>query len=465
MKLRPSVRRTLATAGALAVVVALAVAVVVALNSSHGRPAGATGAVLPRGDANGPGRAALPVDDVEEVSRLIDAVQKHLANLRLRIQDRPSAPQVRPIADGGSTNGQVALADFPGSPQHDDMDETIFLSVAAFRDIECAPTIENLYAQAKFPHRIFAGIVDQRESTDGYCIPSSFFACQRAVWDNAASHPNETRTTFCPIDNLRFRRTTPLEARGPTFGRFVAQLMYQGEKYFMMIDSHNRFVHHWDSRLVRMYLQLPTKGVISHYPSGYEPGFVMESNRDIMFMCYAHFYDGVGILRNGAKNVRNRQKRPVLQPFTAAGFLFGLADFVFDVPFDPYLDYLFDGEEILYTVRLWTHGWDSYLPSHDIMYHFYGRPKAPKVWGTNNQWVAIQQVSQRRVLYLLRMTKPNTTVPLVDPATEPDSNQRIFKELDKYGLGTERRLEDFWPFAHVDPIKRQSDRGFCDRAT
>eukprot|EP00331_Platyophrya_macrostoma_P021095 CAMPEP_0176468798 /NCGR_PEP_ID=MMETSP0127-20121128/39359_1 /TAXON_ID=938130 /ORGANISM="Platyophrya macrostoma, Strain WH" /LENGTH=72 /DNA_ID=CAMNT_0017862539 /DNA_START=1 /DNA_END=215 /DNA_ORIENTATION=- len=72
-----------------------------------------------------------------------------------------------------------------------------------------------------------------------------------------------------------------------------------------------------------MYHQLPTKGIISHYPSAYEPGMVMESNHEIMFMCYAHYYDGGGILRNGAKNVRNKQRRPVLQPFTAAGFLFG----------------------------------------------------------------------------------------------------------------------------------------------
>lgn len=27
-----------------------------------------------------------------------------------------------------------------------------------------------------------------------------------------------------------------------------------------------------------------------------------------------------------------------------------------EVPFDPLLPYLFDGEEILYSVRLWTHG-------------------------------------------------------------------------------------------------------------
>ncbi len=28
-----------------------------------------------------------------------------------------------------------------------------------------------------------------------------------------------------------------------------------------------------------------------------------------------------------------------------------------EVPFDPELPYLFMGEELLYSARLWTHGW------------------------------------------------------------------------------------------------------------
>ncbi|CUE71807.1 glycosyltransferase (GlcNAc), putative [Bodo saltans] len=423
----------------------------------------------------------------DDVLPLIAEVREHLQSVRNRMQDRPGAPQVHTPLSPNSAQHLMMNQHLPigghnnGGEEVEDAHSTIFVSIAAFRDVECGPSLEDMFRKAKYPHRIFAGIVDQREPGEfNLCIPQSFRDCQNqplnSSWAAAASSSdhnnnkdktsaetwNSTKSTFCPMDNVRTRHTLPNEARGPTFGRFVAQLMYQGEQYYMMIDSHMRFVERWDVRLLSMYAKMPTRGVISHYPSGFEPGFVLESNHDIMFMCYAHFYDGVGILRNGAKNVRNRQKRPVLQPFTAAGFLFGHSDYIFDVPFDPWLDYLFDGEEILYTVRLWTSGWDSYLPSHDIMYHFYGRPKAPKVWGTTNQWVAIQRVSQRRVLHMLKMTKPNSTIPVVDPSTETET--RIFNELETYGLGSVRRLEDFWPFAHVDPIKRTSDRGFCDRA-
>jgi Glycosyltransferase (GlcNAc) len=47
----------------------------------------------------------------------------------------------------------------------------------------------------------------------------------------------------------------------------------------------------------------------------------------------------------------------VLQtPFAAAGFMFYAGHMLLEVPFDPHLPYLFDGEEILYSARLWTHG-------------------------------------------------------------------------------------------------------------
>jgi Glycosyltransferase (GlcNAc) len=47
---------------------------------------------------------------------------------------------------------------------------------------------------------------------------------------------------------------------------------------------------------------------------------------------------------------------PLQTPFAAAGFLFYAGHILREVPFDPHLPYLFDGEEILYSARLWTHG-------------------------------------------------------------------------------------------------------------
>ena len=41
----------------------------------------------------------------------------------------------------------------------------------------------------------------------------------------------------------------------------------------------------------------------------------------------------------------------------------------------------------------------------------------------------------------------------------------VLKDLDRYGLGKERKLEDYWKFAKVDPIHRKTEvklMDFCD---
>ena len=44
-----------------------------------------------------------------------------------------------------------------------------------------------------------------------------------------------------------------------------------------------------------------------------------------------------------------------------------------EVPFDPELPYLFDGEELLYSARLWTSGYDLFAPVANAVFHRLGR--------------------------------------------------------------------------------------------
>jgi hypothetical protein len=60
-------------------------------------------------------------------------------------------------------------------------------------------------------------------------------------------------------------------------------------------------------------------------------------------------------------------------PFVGAGFQLSSADVLIDVPFDPKLDMLFVGEEILYSARLWTKGWDMFAPDMNLVWHHYNR--------------------------------------------------------------------------------------------
>lgn len=45
----------------------------------------------------------------------------------------------------------------------------------------------------------------------------------------------------------------------------------------------------------------------------------------------------------------------------------GLGGRTGEMPIDPHLPYLFDGDEILFSVRLFTHGWDIYTPTKNVV--------------------------------------------------------------------------------------------------
>ena len=71
-------------------------------------------------------------------------------------------------------------------------------------------------------------------------------------------------------------------------------------------------------------------------------------------------------------------------PFVAAGFFVAPARFLAEVPFDPFLPWVFMGEEISLSTRLWTHGWDIFAPPTNVVAHEYrpGRLGLPKFWET-----------------------------------------------------------------------------------
>lgn len=260
-------------------------------------------------------------------------------------------------------------------------------------------------------------------------------------------------------------RVTPSgSARGPTYGRFITSLFYSNQDYYMIVDSHSRFSIHWDNKMILRVFQMPTPGVLSHYPNGYLPDKPRGEfhKRDVMGMC-----KGV-ILANGmpklGANWMAFRPHPTLEAFAAAGYLFGDAQFALDNPFDPFLHYLFDGEEILYSVRMWTSGWDIYCPAEANIFHFYGRPGAPKFWSlmtpAKNQ---AQVISEKRALYLLERAQPWVEDKQKYPGKDyvPPSERRIVTEeaalhsprimIKKkyYGLGEKRTLEAFWEFSEL----------------
>lgn len=60
----------------------------------------------------------------------------------------------------------------------------------------------------------------------------------------------------------------PCNASVLTCGSFPASKLYEGEEFYLQIDSHSHFAPNWDTSLMAQIDRLPDphRGILSHYP-------------------------------------------------------------------------------------------------------------------------------------------------------------------------------------------------------
>ena len=167
----------------------------------------------------------------------------------------------------------------------------------------------------------------------------------------------------------------------------------------LQVDSHTDFRQDWDVGLVQFLRRVPSypRAVLSNYPRPGSP-----SDRSWPPLGAGETESPQGALCGGDMEPlpdskvytfrlkdRSHQRRAgmgsIPRPgcFVAAGFLFGPAAMLDAVRFDPYLPYIFHGEELSLSMRLWTSGFEIYSPPVDLVAHDYGRKSgSPKFWET-----------------------------------------------------------------------------------
>lgn len=294
--------------------------------------------------------------------------------------------------------------------------ETIFVSIASYRDSRCLKTIEDMYAKAKHPERIFAGICEQNTGTSGEeCVPTNF------------KFHNNVRKISIPNK----------EAKGPCYARYLCSTLYRNETYFMQIDSHTTFVKDWDVKAISSLKMCPSqKAVLSGYPHD-DKTYDIDA-KDVPVLCDS-FWNGDGLPQFKAIIIKGSsfKGKPVPIPFLSGGFIFAPGKLVRDVPYDPHLPHLFQGEEILYSARAWTSGYDFFTAPVNIVLHAYYRKEEPKFWEDITEWRADQKRSASRVRRILGIETPA----IVD---------------DPYALGKERTIQAYWKFAGLDHGSKRS---------
>ena len=284
---------------------------------------------------------------------------------------------------------------------------TIFVSIASYRDPKCKSTIQNLFQNAKNPHRVFIG------------------ACQQNNFNISSENCLSSEQEYS--ENIRTLSISYQDAKGPTYARYLCSTLYQNEDFFLQIDAHSKFVKNWDDLLLKMYFQLKkiyetTKIILSTYPGSIEDYTPYPTHTTVPHIESA--YQKNGIIRYHLSIYRKTSILPKPSFFIAAGFLFTTGFWLKDVPFDPNLDYLFIGEEILLSVRSYTKGWHIFTPNKEIIFHHYLRQDENKIWDDKTYSA---KNAEHRLKNFFKL--------------DPKSQESAI--LDKYGLGNTRDLKEY----------------------
>ena len=310
--------------------------------------------------------------------------------------------------------------------------DTIFVSIAAYRDPVCTQTLKSMFENAANPKNVFAGICQQNKAEE----------------DEDCQVNNENNC------NIRSIRIPHYEAQGPTWARYLCSTLWNGEEYFMQIDSHTEFVKDWDIKCIKMIKDIIASGeskkpILSHYPREIsEHGSFKESNSTVVPRMCKSFWNNRGMLSFLGAEMKDSNGKAYMTPYIAGGMIFCHSEFLIEVPFDPKLPYLFVGEEILHSIRAYTYGWDIFTPTENIVFHEYTRAEKPKIW-TDNPYYS-DMAAFEKVKYYIGLSEDDSKI-------SPD----LKINLDKYGLGKVRTLKQYLDFAGIDVEKKIVTTNFC----
>lgn len=292
----------------------------------------------------------------------------------------------------------------------------IYISIASFRDPELIPTLHSMIENADNPENLKICIAWQNGDAD----------FEIGQLDEYKDDPR-----FIIID-IPF-----LDSLGACWARSEIQKRYDNEEWFLQIDSHMRFVPHWDTISIEMIKELKNSGYKKPLLTSYVPSYDPDNepagrSPECWRLDWDRFIPESPFFMLPAGMTEEELKTPLLSRFFSAHFVFVEGLFVKDVPYDPNL--FFHGEEGSLAVRAWTWGYDLFAPNKQICFHEYTRNNREglKVWDKNKNWGDLNSASHLRHRKLFEMDGEKKDI-----------------DFEIYDFGKERTLEDYERFSGI----------------
>jgi hypothetical protein len=300
----------------------------------------------------------------------------------------------------------------------------IFVNIAAYCDPVLPFTLDRAIAMAERPDLLHFGVADQSPAASPRVIELAKGA------------------------RLSLVRVDPLDARGPCWARALANSLYDGEEWYLQLDSHMDFDPHWDSTLrsQAQALQEGSRGaVLSSYPNafGFENG--QPVRKGVTQKVLAHVVKPNEVFE-AEHLVLHFEGHPVEQDTAVRGFhagagcLFAPGRFAYAFPYDPW--FYFHGEEQALSLRLFTHGWDIFHPPGLPIYHLYNNPESGAP-ARPMHWDAAHEAQRKQTWWHLEQRARARLDALVTG-----------QDLGVFGLGSVRTVADYAAFSGIDYAAR-----------
>ena len=225
---------------------------------------------------------------------------------------------------------------------------SIFVQIPSYHDFELYRTIKDCYDKSSGNNKINFGVHITYFDKKEYEIPD--------------------------LHGIKINVSKAPENIGVGMARYLANEFYDGEDYYLQIDSHMRFEQNWDDILInnyKKYLSEGTNPVISAYPGAYEyqdlKAVILNNKAHV---AYTDFIQELSFQNNYVPHQRavGNFNNNVFARSVSAASIFSSGSIA---SVKPNKKMFFWGEEILIALRMYTHGYDLMLPESQNLYHLY----------------------------------------------------------------------------------------------
>lgn len=303
---------------------------------------------------------------------------------------------------------------------------TIFIIIPNHQDSECIPTIKDAFLKASCPYRVFVGVCDVMGT--GALLSQ----LRMSLGQNEDFIAHNTRV-----------HTAHGSGNGPSSAKALAfQHLYRNEMYVMTVDAHTIFAEDWDAKSINQLQRANSERPILTmqplpWPSDIRAAVPLSlTDRPGNFLCVGAIKESSGLPLIGSRSMAKHPARSVRQMFYSPCFSFTYATAYKDVPFDAAARFLFYGEEIAMSARLWTSGWDFFVPFTCLVLHRETGSPVPRVD------VSKQLMDEKRVQVLLHIRDTKGLPPGITSGVEAPG--------DAFGLGTVRTIREYERFTGID---------------